>query len=634
MMVHFIHNSMNGQSAKRLLAALLLLMMSGLATAKHQALTLDQAGDRYPLAHTLMVLEDPQQALTITEVAQAAAAARFRPAMQGHANIDLNFGYTRSAWWFALPFSVAANAPAQWLLEIGYPSLDRVEVYVPQAGGGYSRQVAGDLQPFAERPYPHRNLVFPLALTPGGSQTVYLRVTSAGNLTLPATLWQPEALTRSDQRSYTLLSLYYGMLLALGLYNLLLYLAIRDSTFLAYVAFTLSMAVGQASMNGFGNQFIWPDWPAFGNIALPSGMAATGFFGAIFTRLFLGLGRRAKRLDQCILGCAALFALAAFAPLLLPYQPVAIMVSMFGLLFTGVAVYAGVYCLRRDYPGARYFLLAWTLLLLGVAVLAMRNMGWVPTTTLTLHSMQIGSALELLLLSFALADRINVMRREKDQATEAALAAKHEMVETLRLSEQALEGRVAERTRTLEEVNSQLRDKERELEHLARHDALTGLANRLFLNDRIERAVARARRTGSSVALLMIDLDGFKQVNDAHGHAVGDELLVVIAGRLRECVRESDTVARLGGDEFVVLLEDTRYPEGTSQIVEKLIAAVRAPTMLDAGSIEVSASIGIACTPQHTNDADDLLERADAAMYNAKAAGRNCWSMATENPAA
>jgi diguanylate cyclase (GGDEF)-like protein len=424
------------------------------------------------------------------------------------------------------------------------------------------------------------------------------------------------------------------MLLALGLYNLLLYLAIRDSTFLAYVAFTLSMAVGQASMNGFGNQFIWPDWPAFGNIALPSGMAATGFFGAIFTRLFLGLGRRAKRLDQCILGCAALFALAAFAPLLLPYQPVAIMVSMFGLLFTGVAVYAGVYCLRRDYPGARYFLLAWTLLLLGVAVLAMRNMGWVPTTTLTLHSMQIGSALELLLLSFALADRINVMRREKDQATEAALAAKHEMVETLRLSEQALEGRVAERTRTLEEVNSQLRDKERELEHLARHDALTGLANRLFLNDRIERAVARARRTGSSVALLMIDLDGFKQVNDAHGHAVGDELLVVIAGRLRECVRESDTVARLGGDEFVVLLEDTRYPEGTSQIVEKLIAAVRAPTMLDAGSIEVSASIGIACTPQHTNDADDLLERADAAMYNAKAAGRNCWSMATENPAA
>lgn len=624
------HNRMAGRTARCLLA-MLFLVISGLAAANHQPLVLDQARDRYPLAGTLMVLEDPQRTLTIDDVVQAASAARFRPALTGHADIDLNFGYTRSVWWFALPLNLAANTPVRWLLEIGFPSLDRVEVYVPQAGGGYTRQVAGDLQPFAERPWPHRNLVFPLALTPGTSQTVYLRVTSAGNLTLPATLWQPEALTRSDQRSYTLLSLYYGMLLALGLYNLLLYLAIRDTTFLAYVAFTLCMAVGQASMNGFGNQFIWPDWPAFGNIALPSGMAATGFFGAIFTRLFLGTHRCAPQLDRSILGCAALFALAALSPLLLPYQPVAIMVSLFGLLFTAVAVYAGVYCLRRGYPGARYFLLAWTLLLLGVAVLAMRNMGWVPTTTLTLHSMQIGSALELLLLSFALADRINVMRREKDRATKDALAAKQEMVETLRQSEQVLESRVIERTRTLEEVNNQLRDKERELEHLARHDALTGLANRLFLNDRIERAVARARRSGGNVALLMIDLDGFKQVNDAHGHAVGDELLVIIAGRLRESVRETDTVARLGGDEFVVLLEDTRHPEGTSQIVEKLIAAVRLPVMLDAGAIEVSASIGIACTPQHTDDADDLLERADAAMYNAKAAGRNRWSIAAEN---
>jgi diguanylate cyclase (GGDEF)-like protein len=613
---------------------MLLLLASGLATAGHTTLTLDRVHNSYPLAHALLVLEDPQQTLTIGQIAQAATAVRFRPALQAQGDVDLNFGYSGSAWWFALPVTIAANAPARWLLEIGYPSLDRVEVYVPQPGGGYSQQLAGDLLPFAERPYPHRNLVFPLDLAPGTTQTVYLRIVSAGNLTIPATLWQPEAMTRNDQYSYTVLSLYYGMLLALGLYNLLLFLAIRDTTFLAYVAFTLCMAVGQASMNGFGNQFIWPDWPAWGNIALPSGMAATGFFGAIFTRLFLGTRGHAPRLDQSILACAALFAVAAVSPLLLAYQTVAVMVSLLGILFSGVAVFSGVCCLRRGYPGARYFLLAWTLLLVGVAVLAMRNMGWLPTTTLTLHAMQIGSALELLLLSFALADRINVMRREKDRATEAALAAKHEMVETLRQSEQALEDRVADRTRTLEELNSRLRDKERELEHLARHDALTGLANRLFLNDRIERAVARARRTGNSVALLLIDLDGFKQVNDAHGHAVGDELLVVIANRLRECVREADTVARLGGDEFVVLLEDIRHPEGPGQIVDKLIAAVQMPVMLDAGTLRVSASIGIACMPQHAGKADELLERADAAMYAAKAAGRNRWSIAAEKPAA
>ena len=631
MTANLINTRLLSGPAVRGLAVLLMWLIPCLAAA-NGTLTIDRTHDSYPLAHTLMALEDPQQTLTIEQVAQSATAARFRPALQGNAGVDLNFGYSASAWWFALPLSVAANAPARWLLEIGYPSLDRVEVYVPQPGGGYSKQVAGDLQPFTERPYPHRNLVFPLQLTPDTNQTVYLRVVSAGNLTIPATLWQPDAMSRHDQQSYALLSLYYGTLLALGLYNLLLFLATRDSTFLAYVAFTLCMAVGQASLNGFGNQFVWPDWPAWGNIALPAGMAATGFFGSIFTRLFLNTRQRVPLLDRCILGCAILFAMATFASLLLPYRTAAIMVSLMGMAFPGFAVAAGIICLRRHYPGARYFLLAWSVLLLGVATLGMRNMGWVPTTTLTLHSMQIGSALELLLLSFALADRINVMRREKNQATKAALAAKHEMVETLRLSEQALESRVAERTRSLEEVNSRLRDKERELEHLARHDTLTGLANRLFLNDRIERAVARARRTGGSVALLMIDLDGFKQVNDAHGHAVGDELLIVIARRLQESVRETDTVARLGGDEFVVLLEDTRHPEGTSQIVEKLIAAMRLPVLLDAGTIEISASIGLACMPQHADAADDLLERADAAMYAAKAAGRNRWSMAAGNP--
>src|SRR5690606_34566319 len=138
------------------------------------------------------------------------------------------------------------------------------------------------------------------------------------------------------------------------------------------------------------------------------------------------------------------------SPLLLPYQTVAILVSVLGIAFSAVAVAGGVWCLRHGHPGARYFLLAWSLLLVGVAVLAMRNLGWLPTNGFTLNAMQIGSALEVLLLSFALAARINVMRREKDRANEAALAAKQEVVEALRDSEQRLEERVADRTRSLE----------------------------------------------------------------------------------------------------------------------------------------------------------------------------------------
>lgn len=600
-------------------------MCSG-AAANYAPVAIERTAGMISLVGAALFLEDPERRLTVDEIARPDAASRFRPAP--FHSTDINFGYTHSAYWLALPLLPAADLRGSWLLEVGYPSLDRVEVYTPRAEGGFKRQVAGDLQPFAERPYPHRNLVFPVELTPGKQQTIYLRVTSEGNLTAPLVLWRAETLQEHDQKSYALLSLYYGMLLALGLYNLLLFFPTRDRVFLAYVAFVACMAVGQASMNGFGNQFMWPDWPAWGNVALPSGMSATGLFGALFTRLFLGTRHGFPKLDRTIVFFIAVFAFSALSPAFAPYQFAAIFTSSAGLLFSGVAVTVGVHCLSQGHPGARYFLIAWSLLLLGVAVLAMRNMGWLPTNTLTLHSMQIGSALEMLLLSFALADRISVMRREKELANQEALAAKQTAVDALRRSEQELEQRVADRTRDLEEANVLLRAKERELEHLAQHDPLTGLANRMLLSDRVEHAIVRAQRNKNGVGLLVIDLDGFKEINDAYGHAIGDQMLVAISNRLTECVRETDTVARMGGDEFIVVLEDLNDRDFAARVAEKLVATAHQPVHLAPGPLQVSVSIGMAYFPQDAKAAEQLVEAADTAMYAAKSGGRNRWEMA------
>jgi diguanylate cyclase (GGDEF)-like protein len=618
-------------SRLRLLAVFLAALAAAWAAAPPAAraeaagLTIAGGAQAHSLSRHLRYLADPRRALTIEDVADPATAARFR-ASPFTAN-EINFGYSGSAYWLALPLRLEPDAAAHWLLEIGYPSLDRVEVYAPRAGGGYGRQIAGDLQPFAERPYPHRHLVFPLELRPG-AQTIYLRVESAGNLTIPATLWRPEALHRHDQKSYALLAVYYGMLLALGLYNLLLYFSTRERVFAAYVAFVACMAVGQASMNGFGNQFLWPEWPQWGHIALPSGMAATGFFGAVFTRVFLGTRLDFPRLDRVIVLLAAAFALAAAAPVFAPYRFAAIFTSVTGIAFSLTAVAGGLYCLRRGHPGARYFLLAWTLLLAGVAVLAMRNLGWVPTTPLTLHSMQIGSALEMLLLSFALADRINVMRREKEAASRDALDAREAMVETLRRSERELEARVSERTRDLEEANTRLRHKERELEHLARHDALTGLPNRSTLNERITQAIARAQRGGRAAAVLLIDLDGFKRVNDYYGHMMGDRLLVAVAERLKASVRATDAVTRYGGDEMVIVLEDLQGPQEAAQVADKLVMELNRPFELEQRLVQIGASIGVALYPRDAAAPAALLARADEAMYAAKAAGRGGWRAA------
>ena len=158
----------------------------------------------------------------------------------------------------------------------------------------------------------------------------------------------------------------------------------------------------------------------------------------------------------------------------------------------------------------------------------------------------------------------------------------------------------------------------------------TGLPNRVLLNDRIEHAVARARRSGRHVALLMVDMDGFKLVNDLHGHSVGDQMLEMVAERLTRCVRETDTVARFGGDEFVILLEGLIDLGDALGVADKLIASINDPFELTAGRMRVGVSVGIAYFPKDAPDAEHLLRRADMAMYSAKKSGRNRWQVYTD----
>lgn len=167
------------------------------------------------------------------------------------------------------------------------------------------------------------------------------------------------------------------------------------------------------------------------------------------------------------------------------------------------------------------------------------------------------------------------------------------------------------------------RELSRKLARLALHDSLTDLPNRTLLNDRLDQAMIRVRRSGTSIALLYVDLDRFKHINDSLGHEIGDQLLRSVAQRLLGCVRGSDTVSRQGGDEFLVLLADVAQPHDAARCAEKIIAAVEAPHRIGGHDLRVTASIGIATFPQDAADAASLLRNADVAMYRAKYAGRN-----------
>ena len=174
----------------------------------------------------------------------------------------------------------------------------------------------------------------------------------------------------------------------------------------------------------------------------------------------------------------------------------------------------------------------------------------------------------------------------------------------------------------------QLEQYSRALESMAMHDALTGLPNRRLLTDRLSLAIAHAHRNKSAMAVMYLDLDGFKQLNDSLGHDAGDMLLKIVADRLVAAVRQEDTVARMGGDEFVIGLWEISDADGVARLVSKVIQAVSQPYRIQGHDVSMTASVGVGIYPMHGEEAEMLMKSADMALYEAKHAGKNNYRIA------
>ncbi len=421
-----------------LVGALGLWLAAGMAMAADLAIGSE---DRYPLSRIFSYLEDPRGQLTLDQLLEPATAARFQPVRVS--GPGPNFGLTPSAYWLRVTLDLPADAPRDWLLEVAYPPLDHVEVYSPDTGFGFERQVGGDGLPFDRRAVAHRNHVFPVRLAVG-TNTLFLRVQSEGTLSAPVTLWRPAALWAHDQLSYAALSLYFGLLVGLLLYNLLLWVSVRERVYLSYVAFVGGMGIGQAALSGLGAQFLWPHWPWWNSVSVPAGLTIAAIFGLSFARSFLASAARLPRLDKLLLALIGAWGIALLAGLALPYSISAYMVTALAPVSVILMAVLGVISIRREFAGARYFFLAWALLLMGVLTLTLHNLGAIPSNAFTSNGLLIGSALEMVLLSFALGDRINVARRFKEQA-QARIAAEHAMVGALSQSQERLRQVLEER---------------------------------------------------------------------------------------------------------------------------------------------------------------------------------------------
>ena len=499
----------------------------------------------------------------------------------------LNFGIGSKPVWIHFAVDNPTAAPMDRRLSIETAWLDGVEVYFRHGGETVATSRVGDRQAFAQRPVASRYFVFRHAFDSGVSD-VFVRVETPDPMVVPIYLLNPEASRiRQTQQEFSY-GIVYGFLFALMAYNAILYFSLRSTRYLFYAIYLATFVAMNVAYTGHGFAWLWPDSLAWQQWSNPVLMFLYGVSGLLFASRFLDLRVVFPRMHRAVIGFCGAFGVLLAAAVLLDNQKLALLASFtFVFLFTGIMLLLGILSVRAGQKPARYFLIAAFAAMVGAVLTTLSTWGFIPHTSWTFRAVEIGMLVDATLLALALAYQLRVGQEERLRA-----------------------------------------------ERLAQLDPLTGLNNRRAFYDKTRALWAHAIRHGHATSVMLLDIDRFKQINDVHGHAHGDEVLKVLANILRHSVRQGDVLARWGGEEFIVFLPETSQDDAAA-LAERLRAEF-AETLIphEAGATAVTASFGIAQKADAHLTLDALIAAADECLYQSKQQGRNRVTIRPAAPAA
>lgn len=543
-----------------------------------------------------------------------------------------NFGFTRNAYWFRFQIDNTTDHTLTRYVELPISFIDDVQLYHYKDGKQMASYALGDNFLYEKRPYRHPNFVMPLNLSPGLNQ-VYVRLASSGTIEAPFRIWEPQRFYEDSNDMNLMQGGLAGILLIMMAYNLVVFFITKDTSYLYYVGFVTSFFFFHFTLNGYTFAYLWPEWVVWNNFAVSTFIAATELFACLFAINFLKLSRFSK-VAYYTMNILAGFSIVLFVlTFILPYSVTVRLgaaavfpVSLLSLLF-------GYWRWWKGAKFARIYCLAWTAILLGVSILVLGKYGLIPSNFYLNIAHEIGAVLLVLLLSITLADRINHDRKLRMRAHAVALAherrsrsAQDALIKSKEEANMRLEQRVKERTNDLNKTMHQLKVANDQLQLLAKTDGLTKVNNRAFFDKAFQDEYRRVHRMKIPLALIILDIDFFKKINDTYGHPGGDACLRAIANLIQPKVnRAGDVLARFGGEEFVILL-----PECTLDNAVKLAETLRKDVQqlivpFEGLNIRFTASFGVACgLPDTSFTPEDLLAIADKALYQAKRDGRNC----------
>ncbi|ABM01413.1 diguanylate cyclase [Shewanella amazonensis] len=533
--------------------------------------------------------------------------------------------------WLRIDIDVRTH-PGSRVLSINNPLLDNLRLYHLVNGNLMTEHHFGDSLPFDERLLLSTQFLYPLQLRPWEHHTLLLRVDTEGSSHVPLTLMTPGHLSQMLESRNLVQGFQLGILAAIGLFSLFVALASGSFSYSYYAAYVLSMTLLVASLQGVAFRYLWPQLPAMQAWVIPFLLPLVMCFALMFAEKVLQLKYLNIRMLR-ICRFSATFSL--FLALLSPFISYSLAMYCDLVALLGIAVVLLAFALVQALRGqklARLYFVGWIVFLASVIVTSLIYLGAIQTTMEPLSPAMAGVTFEIVFMSLVLAIRYSDERKAKQRIQQEALEqakrireAREEALKVEAESNERLEEMVQERTLELEIVLRELNEVNQKLTEQTTIDSLTGVKNRAAFNKRLQAEGRISRRQQTPMALLMLDIDHFKNINDKYGHLAGDYTLKAIADTLSAQLRRpTDLVSRFGGEEFAIILPSTDA-EGAVAVAEHIREAVEELTIKwEQFMIPLTVSIGVSSNIIESDEHPlQLLEQADKALYQAKHDGRN-----------
>ncbi len=505
----------------------------------------------------------------------------------------INFGYTHDAFWYRFILENTTQKPLERYLEVSYPMLDRLEFYQWHAGQEVARYQTGDHLPYHQRPLKHRTFVFPVSLGAGEKHTIGLRVQTSGAQNVPLKLWQPRAFIQANEVDLVGRSMFYGMLLAMAIFNLFLYAYMRETSFLVFFAVQLCLLIAVASLHGTMFAYLVPAAPQVHELLVLTSVPLTGLFFCLFCINFLGLKQKFRAGYHPLRISVGIFLLAGLGGFILPYGLSTRLSIGLLLLACPVILWVGAVLAWRGDRSGRWFISAWLVLLLAATGLILDLVGVFSSELIQNFGVEVGAIMTSLVFSFALGERFHRERKAltEEQQARIRVMREHEAVEH----------------KFLESV---------------RFHHLTGLPNRPLLEQCLTQQIQAVEGSEDCIALVLLHLQGFDDINKTLGHHNADQFLQRLATRLNQQVRELPyrvIVAEGNGETFAAAHVEGitfgcvfRVPglEIAQSLVQPLARAVQLPIRIHGLDLSIRVVGGCAVCPDHSKDAQTLLRQA------------------------